>query len=355
VALVDRPTTTTDAGGWSESPDQTPEAPVTAPTRDLSTPDASGATVEAVEAAAEVEATEKTEPPRRPDGRFEKNGFRRRAASQQATAEDVPRIQELTRRLRDAERERDEARGVAPQTPPGTPPAGPPPPQPPPQPPPPAARRMQPLPPFTLPEPTWDQFKDSDDPLRDYTKAMANFTHTEHQYKIATQYQQRQHAQAEAQERQQFKQATEAHWARMQAVAADPANAALVARFKDDARPITPAILAAVVQAGDHSAKLTLALLQREGLLEELTLATYDKPATPDLVALVQRRLATLGPLAATTGSATAPPQKLAPRPPNPVRTAPDAPPRDLPGDDASLADHAAAFHQPRRSRLRRG
>jgi hypothetical protein len=147
---------------------------------------------------------------------------------------------------------------------------------------------------------------------------------------------------------------TQAHWQRMATAAADPAHQALVAQFQDDNRPITPAILQAVVRLGEQSAAVTLALLRTPGLLEELTLATYDRPATPDLVALVQRRLQSLGLSAATTGSATVPAMKPAPRPPNPVRTAPDAPPRELPGDDASLADHAAAFHQPRRSRLRR-
>src|SRR4029078_4699528 len=107
-------------------------------------------------------------------------------------------------------------------------------------------------------------------------------------------------------------------------------------------------------RSGEQSHVLALKMLSTPGLLDELTLATYDKPATPDLVAVVQRRLQSLRLSAAATGSATAPAPRPAPRPPNPVRTAPDAPPRELPGDDASLAEHAAAFHRPQRSRLRR-
>ena len=360
MAVVDRPTTTTDAGGWTESPDQgPPEAPVTSPQTGTNGLDATG------QALQPEEATEKNEPPRRPDGRFEKNGFRRRAASQQASADDVPRIQELTRKLREAERERDTLKnGGAPPVAAGTaregapsrgtappvaapPAAAPPPPQ--------GQRRpLAPPPPFQLKEPTFEDFKDSADPLRDYTKAMARFTHFEEQHTAATRWYERESKRSAEAAEQDLRTATESHWARMTEAAKDPANTALIEQFRNDDRPITPAILQAIVRTGADSAKLTLALLQREGLLEELTLATYDRPATPDLVALVQRRLQSLGPLAAKTGSAAVPVSRPAPRPPNPVRTAPDAPPKELPGDDASLAEHAAAFHRPQRSRLRR-
>jgi len=361
LAVVDRPTTTVDASGWTESPDQPPvERP-----QDTSTPaptgtngaDASGATLES------VEPTPANEPPRRPDGRFEKNGFRRRAASQEASADDVPRIRELTRKLREAERERDTLRGGgappvaagttapegAPRAASAQPAAAPPSAQTRPR-----AALPPPPPPFTLEEPTYEQFANSADPLRDYTKAMARFTNLEQQHDQATRWYQQQaqrHAQATNGE---LRSMTQAHWTRMAEAGKDPANAPLIEQFKADARPITPAILQAIVRSGDSSAKLTLALLRQPGLLEELTLATYDRPATPDLVAVVQRRLQSLGLSAANTGSATAPAPRPAPRPPNPVRTAPDAPPKALPGDDASLAEHAAAFHKPQRSRLRR-
>jgi len=183
---------------------------------------------------------------------------------------------------------------------------------------------------------------------------MARFTHLEEQHGAATRWYEKESKRSAEAADIEFRSATEAHWGRMAEAAKDPANTALIEQFREDNRPITPAILQAIVRTGADSAKLTLALLQREGLLEELTLATYDRPATPDLVALVQRRLQSLGPLAAKTGSAAVPVSRPAPRPPNPVRTAPDAPPKDLPGDDASLAEHAAAFHRPQRSRLRR-
>jgi hypothetical protein len=356
VALADHPTTTADAGGWTESPDQPTVEPQGQNTELPVAPQGTNgldATGQAIEA---EEAHEGNEPPRRPDGRFEKNGFRRRAASQEATPADVPRIQELTRRLRETERERDQLKAG------GTPAASnghaAPAQEPPPTvaPPAPAPRRGMPPPPppFTLQEPTFDQFKDSPDPLRDYTKAMARFTHVEENHRRAVEWHKEQSQRSVAAQDGELHAMTQAHWQRMAAVAADPAQKAMVEQFANDERPITPAILQAVVRMGENSAKVTMAMLKTPGLLEELTLATYDRPATPELVAIVQRRLQSLGLSAATTGSATAPAPRPAPRPPNPVRTAPEAPPRELPGDDASLADHAAAFHQPRRSRLRR-
>jgi len=354
VAVVDRPTTTPDASGWTESPDQgTPAAPVTSPQTGTNGLDATGQAIQP------EEATEANEPPRRPDGRFEKNGFRRRAASQEASAEDVPRIRELTRRLRETERERDSLKnGGAPPVAAGTAREGAPGPGtalPSAAPPPRAARPpLPPPPPFTLQEPTYEDFKDSADPLRDYTKAMARFTQLEHQHDQATRWHAQQAQRANEASAGELRAMTQAHWDRMKAAAADPAHAALIQQYKGDARPITPAIMQAIVRSGADSAKLTLAVLSTPGLLDELTLATYDRPATPDLVAVVQRRLQSLGLSAAATGSAAAPASRHAPRPPNPVRTAPDAPPKELPGDDASLADHAAAFHRPQRSRLRR-
>jgi len=365
VAVVDRPTTTADAGGWTESPDQVPvERP-----QDTSTPapsgtngaDASGATLQP------EEATEANEPPRRPDGRFEKGGFRRRALSQEASAEDVPRIRELTRKLREAERERDALRSGGTPTP-GAPPAqaasnghAPAPSAGPSSATPAAPVASQgsrvlppPPPPFTLQEPTFDQFQGSADPLRDYTMALAEYTHDKKQHAQMVRWHQRESQRAAEAQDGELTAMTQAHWQRMQAAAVDPAHKPLIDQFRNDTRPITPAIMQAIVRSGNDSAKLTIAVLKTPGLLEELTLATYDRPATPDLVALVQRRLQSLGLSAAVTGSATAPAPRPAPRPPNPVRTAPDAPPRELPGDDASLAEHAAAFHQPRRSRLRR-
>jgi hypothetical protein len=363
VALADRPTTTTDAGGWTESPDQpsvepqgqNTELPAAQGTNGL---DAAGQAIEP------EEAHEGNEPPRRPDGRFEKNGFRRRAASQQATAEDVPRIQELTRRLRQTERERDEARagGVVPAANGSTPAPAPKPapgqPAPSPNPPPTAPSRQAippPPPPFTLREPEWNDFANSPDQARDYTKAVARYAQAEERHERAVHWHEQASAGAAQREDGELKALTQAHWGRMAVIGQDPKHQALVAQFQHDDRPITPAVLQAVVRMGEKSAETTIAILSTPGLLEELTLATYDRPATPDLVALVQRRLQSLGLSAATTGSVTAPaPTRPAPRPPNPVRTAPEAPLRDLPGDDASMAEHAAAFHQPRRSRLRR-
>ena len=82
-----------------------------------------------------------------------------RAAKQVASREDVPRIQELTRKLREAERERDEwkSRHVAPAQPEKAAPS--------------AA-----VPPVADKEPQVEDFANDADPLRAYTKAIAQYT-----------------------------------------------------------------------------------------------------------------------------------------------------------------------------------
>ena len=59
MAVVDRPTTTADSSGWTESPDQgPPEAPVTSPQTGTNGLDATG------QALQPEEATAANEPPR---------------------------------------------------------------------------------------------------------------------------------------------------------------------------------------------------------------------------------------------------------------------------------------------------
>jgi len=90
----------------------------------------------------------------------------------------------------------------------------------------------------------------------------------------------------------------------------------------------------------DNGPAAALYLAKHLDVLDELHLLTEGKPVTDAHVALVQRRL-TQRMQAASTGSA-APPVSLpsVPRPPNPVRTGPQTPGDTPPGDGASLADH---------------
>lgn len=337
-------------------------------------------TIEVPEGA--VELTHANEPPRDPNGRFERPGLRSRghnARSNQATAEDVPLIHELTRILRANESKLDPSkvatvsprvqklltriaateapadgaaapeRSAVPVAAAVTRPAA-------------APRRPIPAAPaaFTTPEPTFDDFKDAADPLTAYHRAITKWDRDKEQHGLAVKYHEQETTRAQGETQAAYdteiKTLGDAHMTRLQAkVAADPAVKDLLAAHADTI--VTGPMLEAILRSGDTSHDVMIALLQDARMLDELALATYNQPATPDLVALVQRRLKTLGTAQAAdrTGSAAVPAPKPAPRPPNPVRTAPEAPPKEMPGDDASWEDHAAAFHKPQRSRIRRG
>lgn len=338
--------------GWIDTPDAPPAA------------DARPAAQEPPDPNAPVEITPENEPPRDPRGRFERPGQRHRARSQQAGPEDVPRIQELTRKLRETERALEEVRTGktgAPEAPTGTAaapaaaeavrPAAP-------------ARPSRPIPPkppaFTLTEPVFDDFANEADPLTAYHRAVSKFDRQKEQHELAVRYHEQESTRAAEEQQTAFEQEitalSESHMTRLNArIAADPTVKALLEQHKDTI--VTGPMLEAILRSGPKSDEVMIALLKNQSLLDELALATYNRPATPELVALVQRRLTATGTAqaAAGTGSAAVPlTVKPAPRPPNPVRTAPEAPPRELPGDDASWEEHRAAFHRPQRSRLRR-
>jgi hypothetical protein len=91
-------------------------------------------------------------------------------------------------------------------------------------------------------------------------------------------------------------------------------------------------------------------LAQHQDDFNELVLLTDQKAVTEASVAAVQRRLKQLtsSTQAVTTGSAPRTPSYVPPRPPNPVRTGPIRAGNELPGDDASLAEHERAYSRRR-------
>ncbi len=323
-----------------------------------------------------VEPTPETEPPRDRKGRFERGGFRQRANRQDATSEDVPRINELTAKWRQAERERDELRAKYEGTPgaqapaagaqaPGAPspapavarpdPAGPARP---------AARPqrpdLKPPAPFTASEPTLNDFANEADPLTAYHRALARFDRAKEQHDLATRYYeqetQRRGEEDQTAQHEYFSGLVGGHNTRLQtAMATDAALKTLIDASGDVY--ISAPVALAFMQAGEQSVPYLRTLLEKPQLLDDLNLASLGKEPGDALVAILQRRLASAVQAAgapAPIGSAAPSPKPPAPRPPNPIRTAPEAPPKELPGDDASWDEHRAAFHGRRQSRLRR-
>jgi hypothetical protein len=320
---------------WSESPDHA--QPDTA---EQTAPATTGTPSPAAPVAPESKITPVEEPSHN-DDRDEKGRFNRRhrARSQQAGPEDVPRIAELTRRLRETEeklaaREAKEAE---------------------------AAKKIAPIPEkpklpepnavqFTDKEPTIDDFNEAQDPYAAWLRAVGAYDRKKEAF---DRYQERlkQHTEsATKQHGEQFQQWTQArqaeHDARLGAyLKTAPDAVAMMEKIKD--MPVTP-IMVAAIELSEHGPQFMHTCSKYPELVDELYMLTDGKPVgdplNNPLVASVQRRL--LARMQAVgTGSAAQPkivPQ--APRPPNPVRTAPQAPSDQLPGDDDSLEAHERAF-----------
>jgi len=273
----------------------------------------------------------------REDGeRDEKGQFKPRAEKQKASREDVPRIQELTRKLRDAERERDEwrQRSTAP------------------------ARETAPLTvaaqPFMKPEPKKEDFAMSDDPIADWMDARQDWRlekkFHEAQQSIATK-QQAESQRAALEHGNALKAQVEANIAEFKKSHPDYDE---VLEAVEDLK--YPDNLGHVIVTSDNPAKIAYYL----GTHVDDYVAAIGFAASLDMsessVALLRRYLnrysrATDAPPNGATGAPKpAPSVIVAPKPPTPVRTGPLKTGDEPPGDnDMSLANHEKFYGRKRR------
>jgi len=261
-------------------------------------------------------------------GRFVKP--RHRAQKQQARAEDVPRIQELTRKLRETERERDSLKAQ------GTPRTADESRQP-------ESTFQPPLRPQALPDqfPTFDQWLqiqgNGDKGYDDYTDQRADW-----RWQLNHRASQIVTAQQES--------------ARVEGDRIKAYNTQLVdarKKYQDFDTVVTNAItvspvMRAAILASEKGAEIAYALGKNAD--QALTLARdswFHDPASPmvmqryleSLVAIATPSKPSRAQAAQSTGSA-APVMPSPPKPPNPVRTGPIAAGEDLPDDNSSLEDH---------------
>lgn len=301
-----------------------------------------------VPVAAEAVADEPDETPEAPaesTERDRKGRFtRHRAQSQKASAEDVPRIRELTKKWRTAEDSLTKLRTEfdtfkaqhAPKPPaPVVPPA-------------PTA--------FTKTEPKFEDFASEADQLTAYYRAVARYDAEKADYEK----QQAAHATAKADADKHTQNEQERIWnekkakygERLTAFKATTPDYDQVLAAGPQGQLSDAPILACALIEDDNGPALVYHLAKHPALFDEMFLVASGKPVTPESVAAM-RRLLQARTQAAPTRSAAPTPQVLVPTPPpNLVRTGPMKPAADVPGDDASLEEHERAF--PVRRSLRR-
>lgn len=326
---------------------ETPTEPAPPETPE-STPDDSLAAHEAALAARQSPPAETDDD--EPSERDEKGRFKHRAQSQKATADDVAEIHALTKELRTKEAQlakvkpdavsgsprlltlrrqikaiEAELSSLKPAEPVQAPRQSP----------------QAPTAPFAEPEPTLEQFYEEPDPHVAWMKAWNRWDRQReaHEYAIASQA----NAQSEA-----VKATLDAHNARLNAFASATPDFATVTQGLMN-QPL-PEIMLAAIARDDKGPQFVYYLAQHPEVVDDLILATDQKPVTDASVAAVQRRLRQHVQAVGTTGSAaSARPTYVPPRPPNPVRTGPIRTGDDLPGEDASLLEHERAYSRVRR------
>lgn len=252
---------------------------------------------------------------------------RHRARSQQASATDVPRIAELTKKLRDAERERDEwkTKAAAPMPAPVTE----------------SIRQHEPI--ATVEgKPTWKTFEEqigtTFETWADAQDAYGDARDEWKQAQVLKSYaeQQTQHAQ---------QQVLESYTTKAQTYAKSTPD--FFDRMKA-AAPILdhiPDLLFQSIVRHDNGPEIAYYLVTHPVELDTMVLLADGKSVNESSVATLQRRLSYYRqPAASIASAATVPQHTPAPRPPNAMRTAPMKTGDDLPGDGHSLAEHARAF-----------
>jgi len=293
---------------------------------------------DAVAGETDAEKAEKAERERDETGKFA--GKRHRAKSQQASAEDVPRIKELTSRLRETERELESLRSRVPA------PAQP------------AAESAAPARQAAGPKfPSFEEFAaikgNEAASWDDYYDARSEWNYQ--------QLRARERAEEQAAKQQEtFSSHIKAYTDALPAIYEKYPDFDDVVAPNGQSIEVSRALERAVIEAGPETAYYLATHPDERDALTQDTLIDPRNPAFAAVVATTRRYLQTLVAseqrssssrgAAAQTGSALTLVRHTPPKPPNPVRTqgqkAADAPP----SEDASLADHERAYG-PKRQR----
>lgn len=268
---------------------------------------------------------------------------RHRARSQEASPQDVPRVRELTRRLRETEAELAAARGPAREPAAPAPKATPAP----------ASPRETPRPPVaaasTIPvrslqeDPEPDPAEYVDHPEKNYVKDQARWE-ARQEIRESNERATKAHAEATAQ----------AEAVRLSSSWKDRTEAAKTKYTDFEAVAYAPTQIpqGSLVDAWilEHKAGADVLYHLQKNPTELHAMLALPLLDQTEALALLSQRL-TSGMQAGGTGAAAPPPVPRAPRPPTPVRTSPQSTGDEPPGDDASLADHEKYYGRPRTRR----
>jgi hypothetical protein len=252
---------------------------------------------------------------------------RHRARSQQATAADVPRIQELTRRLRESEARARELEARLPTAAPPSEPA-----------------KATATPPQGFSFPKYEQWiaEHPEKDYEDYTDAKQDARDAWREAR-ATEQQTASQRQDVLSARREADAAAAAVWDyRVSEFAKSHPDLETVLQSVDD-RGGVPPLLEYVLKTDDNGPDLMYTLAKHPEMYDEMLLLTLGLQPSEQSVAILRRRLLSRV-QAVLTGSAVPVSRPQPARPPNPVRTGPLKTGDEPPGDGSSLAEHERAY-----------
>lgn len=324
-----------DVTDWEESAD----SPSTPTIETPSTPSSETPPKEPAAAESAAEPDEDDEPSQAAERERDQRGrFRHRAKKDAAGPEDVPRIRELTKRLRTVEQElaTERAAKSKPKTEPSQP-----------------AYDVPTVPAseFTEPEPQLNDFADKEDPYGAWQRALARWDRRRDEHEAMRTHQRAHVEHISRQQAEYWRGVSDSHNRRLlEAIQKDP-NVGRVLheardRFTDRAtgRSLMPPTLESAILLDTDGAAMAVFLASHPAVLDELVLMTAAKPVTQQTVETTQRLLRQR--MTAVSSGAVAPSPQVspAPRPPTPLRTAPMKSGETMPGDDDSVEAHERFF-----------
>lgn len=328
----------------------TTDAPIAAETADAEIPSAESGLAEHEAAFGTIDPSLSEEAQKKAEAKQQR--IRHRAKSQQAGPGDVGRINELTRKLREAEAEvttwktkatssvsspvREDRPPASASHAPATVDSG-------------TPRQAAAQPNATRPKPSEDEVGTKYAIYGDYVEDLAEWKAEQRdaarEAKQAEEHQRQQHEQTQRQ----WHDTHKTYYDRVTAFEQQHPDFTVTVNQHVNGSTLPPSVYRAIIQH-DNGPALVYHLAQHPDHLIEMQMLFDGKPPSDTYVALATQWLSSRAQAVVTGSAASTPPIKLAARPPNPVRAGAAQTSDELPGEDGSLAQHEHAFGKRRRA-----